>query len=76
MTHPCPYKVYLRIRGETKKTMIARFRERVDAVNYAYAHSKGRYAAFPKSIVVYDLDGKIFCKCEQGCLTGGKLYNA
>jgi len=73
MTHPCPYKVYLRIRGETKKTMIARFRERVDAVNHAYADSKGRYAALFQSVVVYDLDGKILIKCEQGCKTGGKL---
>ena len=73
MMNPCPYKVYIRFKGQARKTMIARFRERVDAVNHAYADSKGRYLNDDISVIVYDLDGKILIKCEQGNKTGGKL---
>lgn len=74
MSSPLQYKVYVKIKGETKRTYLANFRSRVDSINYAFSCSSGRYRSLPDaSLLAYDLDGKILVKYVQGVRTGGKL---
>ncbi|MEE8428310.1 MAG: hypothetical protein V3S33_02250 [Gammaproteobacteria bacterium] len=62
-----PYKVYYRERGESKKDLMAKFAERVDAVNFAYACSNGRFGQMENvSMLVIDGKGKVNWRYVQG----------
>ena len=67
--NPCPFKVYKRVKGESRKLMIARFASKVDAVNYAYDASRGRFLRFQQMdvVVVYDY-GRVALRLNQGVI--------
>lgn len=56
---PLFYKVYTRRIGEKKKTMIAGFANRVDAVNFAYDSSLGRYQSGDVTLLITESGRKV-----------------
>ncbi len=71
MSSPLQYKVYLRIKGESKKQYMANFRKRVDSINYGYDISRGAYKSPDITVICYNLDNKIMVKYVEGTRTGG-----
>lgn len=66
MAQNLDWKVYHRVRGETKKTMIAKFREQVDAINYAYDQSGGKYNQNGISILILSPQGRVVMRFSEG----------
>lgn len=61
------YKVYIRKKGSQKKTMVAGFANRVDAVNYAHAESIGLYRRESNTILLImnnRTNRKVFAYCQ------------
>lgn len=69
MSHPCPFKVFKRIRGDSRKHMIARFAELADAVNWAIECSSGRFGwsgGNQVQVIVYGSDGRVSARFKRG----------
>lgn len=66
MSHPCQYNVYLRERGAKGQKMLASFAHQVDAVNWAFDCSRGRYRRDDATMVVLDKKRHVFRKFRQG----------
>lgn len=66
MSHPCQYKVFKRVKGKTRKEMVASFAERADAVIWAIQASKGRYNYVDIDVVVYNHNGRVYCRFHRG----------
>jgi hypothetical protein len=66
MSNPCQFNVYLRIKGEKKKEMLASFAGRTDAVNFAFEKSNGQFSSPNFTLLALDLDRTIFQKFIQG----------
>lgn len=60
----CRYKVYKRTKGEPR-VMLARFLEKVDAANFAFDQSKGKFRNIATLTVVND-ENKVIFKYENG----------
>lgn len=60
------FKVYTRKTGETKKDLRATFCERVDAVNFAYAESVGRFRNPKISVIVMNYDNRVYRRYIMG----------
>ena len=66
MSQPCTFPVRLRTRGESKTSMLAKFADIVDAINFAHAKSHGQYNSPKLTLIVYNFDGKVFRKYREG----------
>jgi len=66
MSHPCQFNVYLRERGQQKRTMLASFASFTDCVNFAAEKSRGQFNSPTQTLLALGMDRKVAYKFRQG----------